>query len=81
MSAMPSLAIFVLYHMLQVTSDHHCDQGRPAAPHDVVLHLSKNLANFTPNVCVQIIDCEWVVGKTSILEVPSQEEVRRVEIR
>ena len=64
-----------------VTSDHHCDQGKPAAPYDVVLHLSKNLANFTANVGVQIIDCEWVVGKNPILEVPSQEEVRRVGIR
>ena len=64
-----------------VASDHHCDQGTPAAPHEVVLHLSKNLANFTANVCVQIIDCEWVVGKNPILEVPSQEEVRKVEIR
>ena len=64
-----------------VTSDHHCDQGTPAAPYDVIMRLSRNLANFTANVCVQIIDCEWVVGKNPILEVPSQEEVRRVEIR
>ena len=51
------------------------------APHNVVLHLSRNLANFTANVGVQIIDCEWMVGKNPILEVPSQEEVRKVEIR
>ena len=71
MSAMPSLAIFVLYHMLQVATI--AIKGTPAAPHDIVLHLSRNLADFWANVGVQMIVSGWL-AKTLSLRYPHKKK-------